>query len=56
VIGLLAGLARQGRTVLMVTHERDVGAHADRVVTMADGRVVADVRRAAAAPMFARQA
>jgi putative ABC transport system ATP-binding protein len=49
VIGLLAGLARQGRTVLMVTHERDAGARADRMVTMADGRVVADVRQAAPA-------
>jgi putative ABC transport system ATP-binding protein len=56
VIGLLAGLARQGRTVLMVTHERDVGAHADRVVTMADGRVVADVRRDATAATSAGQA
>jgi putative ABC transport system ATP-binding protein len=46
VIGLLAGLARQGRTVLMVTHERDAGARADRMVTMADGRVVADARQA----------
>jgi putative ABC transport system ATP-binding protein len=45
VIGLLADLARQGRTVLMVTHERDAGARADRMVTMADGHVVADVRR-----------
>ena len=49
VIGLLAGLARQGRTVLMVTHERDAGARADRMVTMADGRVVADVRQEAPA-------
>ncbi len=51
VIELLSGLARQGRTVLMVTHEREAGARADRMVTMADGRVVADVRRDATAPI-----
>jgi putative ABC transport system ATP-binding protein len=56
VIDLLAGLARQGRTVLMVTHERDAGARADRMVTMADGRVVSDHRRPVAAASFARQA
>jgi putative ABC transport system ATP-binding protein len=49
VVDLLVTLARRGKTVLMVTHERDVGARADRVVTMADGRVVADTRSPAAA-------
>jgi len=40
VLALLAALAHQGKTVLMVTHERDVSAIADRVVTLSDGRVV----------------
>jgi putative ABC transport system ATP-binding protein len=39
VLALLASLAREGKTVLMVTHERDVSAIADRVVTLSDGRV-----------------
>jgi putative ABC transport system ATP-binding protein len=42
VLGLFAGLAGDGRTVLMVTHERDVSAYATRQVTLADGRVCAD--------------
>src|SRR5512136_382114 len=29
----------QGRTIVMVTHEPDVAAHASRVVTLKDGRV-----------------
>ncbi len=44
VLALLASLARQGKTVLMVTHERDVQRVADRVVTLVDGRVSADIR------------
>ena len=40
VLALLAALARQGKTVLMVTHERDASAIADRVVTLSDGRIV----------------
>ena len=56
VMDLLCGLARQGRAVLMVTHERDAGARADRIVTMADGRVVADEGRDVNDAHFARQA
>jgi putative ABC transport system ATP-binding protein len=40
VLELLRQLARQGRTVLMVTHERDVEERVDLVVSLADGRVV----------------
>lgn len=42
VLTLLASLARQGKAVLMVTHEREIGQLADRVVSLADGRVVND--------------
>ena len=40
MLDLLASTTRSGRTVLMVTHERDVSRVADRVITLADGRVV----------------
>src|SRR5438105_9417232 len=36
VLDLLAALAEQGKTVIMVTHERDVAPMADRIVTLAD--------------------
>jgi putative ABC transport system ATP-binding protein len=42
VLTLFAELAADGRTVLMVTHERDVSSYATRQVTMADGRISAD--------------
>jgi putative ABC transport system ATP-binding protein len=40
VLDLLAELAREGRTVLLVTHERDVSSRVDRIVNLSDGRVV----------------
>lgn len=40
VLGLLRELAKQGRTVLMVTHERDVEQRVDLVVRLVDGRLV----------------
>ena len=39
VIDLLHGLAADGKTVVMVTHERDIASRADRVITLADGRI-----------------
>ena len=39
VLGLLSDLHRGGRTVVLITHEHDVAAAAERVVTIRDGRV-----------------
>ena len=41
----------QGQTVIMVTHEADIAAHAQRVVVLRDGRIGSDTpgRRGAAA-------
>lgn len=39
ILELLRELARSGKTVVTVTHERDIAAHADRVITLVDGRV-----------------
>jgi macrolide transport system ATP-binding/permease protein len=35
----------QGLTVVLVTHESDIAAFADRIITMRDGAIVADERR-----------
>ena len=43
VLGLLRRSVDEfGQTVVMVTHEAHAAAHADRVLEMADGRIVAD--------------
>jgi putative ABC transport system ATP-binding protein len=38
-------LASSGQTVIMVTHEADIAAHARRVVVLRDGRIASDQRR-----------
>ena len=42
----------QGVTIIVVTHEPDIAAYADRVLTMRDGRIISDERKrkTAAAP------
>jgi len=44
VLELLVGLARAGKTVLIVTHERDIGQRVDRMITLHDGAILADER------------
>ena len=39
VLALFGDLNAQGITILLVTHESDVGARADRVVHFRDGRI-----------------
>ena len=41
------GLAAEGQTVIMVTHEPDIAAHARRVVVLRDGLLASDDRRSA---------
>jgi macrolide transport system ATP-binding/permease protein len=37
----------QGVTVILVTHEQDIGAYADRMIVMRDGKIVSDERQVA---------
>ncbi len=47
IMGVFAELHGQGQTVVMVTHEQDIAAHAERVITLRDGLVATDQARAA---------
>jgi putative ABC transport system ATP-binding protein len=42
VLELFATLRDGGKAIVMVTHDRDVSSFASRVITLADGRLVAD--------------
>jgi putative ABC transport system ATP-binding protein len=44
VLGLFAGLNAEGRTIVVVTHERDIRSIVGREVALQDGRVVDDER------------
>jgi len=48
IMAVFSDLHGQGQTVVMVTHEADIAAHAHRVVTLLDGRVDSDTLRRAA--------
>jgi putative ABC transport system ATP-binding protein len=45
VLGVFDRLNALGRTVVMITHEDEVAAHAHRVIRVDDGRIVSDDRR-----------
>jgi len=44
VLSILDSLSRAGRTIVVITHEDNVGEHAARVVSIRDGRLVSDRR------------
>ena len=45
IMALFAALHREGNTVILVTHEADIAAHAHRVVRILDGKIASDERR-----------
>jgi putative ABC transport system ATP-binding protein len=42
IMAIFQRLNREGRTILIVTHERDIALHAKRIVLFRDGHVVGD--------------
>jgi putative ABC transport system ATP-binding protein len=44
IMALVANLHRSGNTIIVVTHESDIAAMADRAIHIRDGRVEKDVR------------
>jgi putative ABC transport system ATP-binding protein len=42
VIELLGELHEEGLTIILVTHDATIAAHADRLITVRDGRIVED--------------
>jgi macrolide transport system ATP-binding/permease protein len=53
VLALLAELNAEGRTVILITHDAEVAEHADRLVRLADGKILDDTRKAPASPRLA---
>jgi putative ABC transport system ATP-binding protein len=53
IMALFARLHQGGNTIVLVTHEADIAAHAHRVVAIRDGQVERDVRQTPHAPVHA---
>ena len=53
IVAILQELHRQGKTIVLVTHERDIAFHTQRIVTFRDGLVVSEER--VAEPVDARE-
>jgi putative ABC transport system ATP-binding protein len=46
VLKLLEGLLEQGITLVLVTHDAEIGARAHRRIHMLDGRILSDEQQA----------
>ena len=42
MMGILKSLHREGRTVIIITHDNDIAAQAERVIRIRDGHVEED--------------
>jgi putative ABC transport system ATP-binding protein len=49
VMGIFGRLSAQGRTIILITHEDEIAAHAHRVIRVRDGQIVSDRPRDGAA-------
>ncbi len=45
IVSILKTLNEQGKTIVMVTHESEMAAHASRVIQMRDGKIISDQTR-----------
>jgi len=44
IMDILHGLHKNGTTIVMVTHEPDIAAHAQRIICVKDGKILSDGR------------
>ncbi len=51
IMEILVSLHERGETILLVTHERDIAAYSQRLVTLRDGMVESDERHAIGTPV-----
>jgi macrolide transport system ATP-binding/permease protein len=45
IMGIIKDLNAKGITIVMVTHEQEIAAQAERIITMRDGRIISDQRK-----------
>lgn len=45
IMGILRGLHEDGRTVILITHDNEIAAQAERIIKIKDGRISEDISR-----------
>ncbi len=50
VLKILEELHREGKTIIIVTHDRNVAARAERIIEISDGEIISDTTRAPVEP------
>ena len=45
ILGILDRLNKEGKTIIMVTHEDEIAKHAKRIIRMRDGQIISDKRK-----------
>ncbi len=53
IIAIFKDLNRHGKTIVMVTHEKEIAEHAGRIIAMSDGKIVSDTRSVTVPPVDA---
>jgi len=47
IVSILENLNQKGKTIIMVTHEKEIAQHAKRMIYMRDGQIISDERKGA---------
>ena len=45
IMQILRELHKEGRTVILITHDNDIALQADRVIKISDGKIISDTRK-----------
>ena len=45
IMGIFKELNKEGHTIVMITHEPDIAAHAKRTITIKDGKLIGDTKK-----------
>ena len=43
IMDMLSNLNKEGITIIVVTHDRDIASFCHRQITLADGKVISDI-------------
>ncbi|PJG85907.1 MacB family efflux pump subunit [Conservatibacter flavescens] len=54
VMEILRQLHQEGHTIIMVTHDKDIAASANRVIEIKDGEIIGDTQKTAVSPVNSR--